>query len=772
MQEIALLKGKVTLDYSPSSGGIWFDRGELRKLRDYFGDKFKIKVDRSTLPSEEKIPPAPISLPPLPNLFIRSTAVLVFLYGLLTLILITLTLYTDLTPLSALIIGIAVAAFQFLLGPFITDLSLKWFFSLSWVEPEELPGFLRNFIGRACENNNMKNPRMGIINDGAPNAFTYGHTPNNARIVLTQGLMDLLNEDEVKGVVAHEIGHAKHWDMLIMTAAQLVPLILYYIYRTLISIKSEGEDKSAGPRLGIAISSYILYIISEYFVLWLSRTREYYADRFAGEETESPNSLARGLVKIGYGLAGKEAEKKKEEEEERKPGLDAVGALGIFDSKSAVAMAVSSLPSVSAAKKMGEEIDKENLKGAMKWDLWNPWAKYYEIHSTHPLIANRINHLSKQSEVLGQDPYIRFDVRKPESYWDEFFVDLFIRLLPELAFVAFLVIFFVTDNTPWIGAGIFAAGIASILKTKVTYRSDFFPDMSISSLLKKVKVSAIRPIPCKIKGTIIGRGIPGLIWSEDFVLQDETGIIFLDYRQPIPLWDFFFGLLRRATYNNQEADIIGWYRRAPVPYIELKSIKATKEKERRCYTYIAKYVWAVILAIIGLVFFLSAEPDYYHRGIAYHEKGQYDQAIFEYNRAIEKNPRNTYAYSSRGIAYGDKGQYDQAISDFTKALEIEPRNYGAKNGLAWLLATCPDARYREGAEAVELAQEVAEICPKAFCFGTLAAAYAEAGKFDDAITAQKKAITLLKKEGDPKNQIDRFIERLNSYKDRKPWREK
>jgi hypothetical protein len=67
---------------------------------------------------------------------------------------------------------------------------------------------------------------------------------------------------------------------------------------------------------------------------------------------------------------------------------------------------------------------------------------------------------------------------------------------------------------------------------------------------------------------------------------------------------------------------------------------------------------------------------------------------------------------------------------------------------------------------------VAEICPKAFCFDTLAAAYAEAGKFDDAITAQKKAITLLKKEGDPKNLIDRFIERLNSYKDRKPWREK
>lgn len=604
MQEIKLLKGKLILDYSPSSGGIWFDSEELENLITHFRNQFNLRFDSGTVPSEEEIPPRPGGLPPLPNLLIRSTMVLTFLYGLLTLILITLTLYTGLTPLFALIIGIAIAAFQFLLGPYITDISLRWFYKMSWVRYEQLPVFLRNFIVGTCKNNNMKNPRMGVIYDGAPNAFTYGHTPNNARIVLTRGLMDLLNEDEVKGVVAHEVGHAKHWDMLIMTAAQLVPLILYYIFRTLISIRGGKEDKTQGPRLAIAIASYILYIISEYIVLWLSRTREYFADRFAGNVTKNPNSLASGLVKIGYGLAGKESGKKRKKKEERKPGLEAVGALGIFDTKSSVAMVISSVPSVSAAKKMGDEIDKENLKGAMKWDLWNPWAKYYELHSTHPLIANRINHLSMQSEVLGQEPYIRFDVRKPESYWDEFLVDIFIRLLPILAFIGFLTVFLVTNDRSWIGAGIFAAGIASFLKTKVTYRSDFFPDMSISSLLKKVKVSGIRPVPCKMKGTIIGRGIPGLIWSEDFVMQDETGIIFLDYRQPIPLWDFFFGLLKRARYNNREAEVIGWYRRAPVPYIELKSIRAKGETERKCHTYIAKYVWAGFLAMIGLFLML------------------------------------------------------------------------------------------------------------------------------------------------------------------------
>ena len=601
MQGIKLLQGELTLDYSPSSGGLWFDGEELEKLMTHYGEEFTLRFDRGTLPSEEKTIPVPLSLPSLPNLVVRSGMVLVFLYGLLSLVLITLTLVTGLTPTFALIIGVIIAGVQFILGPYLTDLSLKWFYKVSWTPYDQLPSYLSAFVQTTCADNNMKNPRMGIIHDGAPNAFTYGHTPNNARIVLTQGLLDLLNEDEVKGVAAHEIGHARHWDMLIMTAAYLVPLILYYIYRTLISIKSEGKDESAGPRLAIAIGSYILYIVSQYTVLWLSRTREYFADRFAGEVTQNPNSLASGLVKIGYGLAGKESEKKGDKKkEDRKPGLEAVGALGIFDAKSGVAMVASSISSVTAAKSMGDQVDKEVLKGAMKWDLWNPWAKYYEIHSTHPLIANRIDHLSQQSEVLGKEPYIRFDARKPESYWDEFLVDVLVRLLPTLVFLPFFVISIAGQGRIWLGAGVLGAGLASILKTRVAYRSDFFAEMSVSSLLRKVKVSGIRPVPCKVKGTIIGRGIPGLIWSEDFVMQDETGIIFLDYRQPIPLWDFFFGLLRRAKYNNQAAEVVGWYRRTPVPYIELRSIQVAGEAQKKCYTYIAKYAFAAILTAIGL----------------------------------------------------------------------------------------------------------------------------------------------------------------------------
>src|SRR5262249_33643596 len=123
------------------------------------------------------------------------------------------------------------------------------------------------------------------------------------RIVITQGILDLLEPAEVEGVVAHEIGHGKNWDMVLMTVVQLVPLLLYFLYRTAMQAGNRGKDNSY--RIAIAIGAYVLYVASEYIVLWFSRCREYYADRFAGNVTGNPGALASALVKIGYGLAAR-----------------------------------------------------------------------------------------------------------------------------------------------------------------------------------------------------------------------------------------------------------------------------------------------------------------------------------------------------------------------------------------------------------------------------------------------------------------------------------
>src|SRR5262249_47933341 len=119
------------------------------------------------------------------------------------------------------------------------------------------------------------------------------------------------------------------------------------------------------------------------------------------------------------------------------PALDAIGALGIFDRKSAVAMVASSASAgfdssgtPTPAATIAPRISKENLQSAMQWGLGTPWATFYELSSPPPLVAHRLQYLSDQAAAMGDEPYIVFDRRKPESYWDDFLADVLVMFLP------------------------------------------------------------------------------------------------------------------------------------------------------------------------------------------------------------------------------------------------------------------------------------------------------------------------------------------------------
>jgi tetratricopeptide (TPR) repeat protein len=162
---------------------------------------------------------------------------------------------------------------------------------------------------------------------------------------------------------------------------------------------------------------------------------------------------------------------------------------------------------------------------------------------------------------------------------------------------------------------------------------------------------------------------------------------------------------------------------------------------------------------------------YNNRGFSWYNKGDYDKAIADYTKAIEINQNYAKAYNNRGFSWYNKGDYDRAIVDYTKAIEIEPKDPTAYNRLAWLMATCPDGRYRNGKRAVELAEKAIALKDDANFLDTLAAAYAEAGRFQEAIKTQERAITKLKQEGETQH-LSKCEEHLASYKAGKPWREK
>ena len=630
MLEGSLFRPDLRIDHCPKCIGLWFDDEELAQALKDNPKSFQLKFEsaggmggKAKWPSKAKekgegkvkvggeakvelkkqrfarVGATAARMASLPNLFLRAAGAMAFLYGLLAVALIALGEYFGISPNLILLIGVGAITLQLLLGPFMMDLTLRWLYRCSWVSPGQLPRHLQGFVERVTEEQGMKFPHFGLIDDGTPNAFTYGHTPNNARIVITQGLINLLDEEEVEAVVAHELGHAKHWDMLLMTVASLVPLILYYIFRAItnaagrVSARSKTSGRGAIVVFLAAACAYIAFIISQYVVLWFSRTREFYADRFAGQVTDNPNSMASALVKVAYGLVG--SEEGNEGGKSRK--MDAVGALGIFDARAARALAVTAY-GLTASGARGDGGSEATID-AMQWDMWNPWAKWHEFHSTHPLVANRLNYLGDQAVAMGWEPYVVFNREKPESYWDEFLVDIGVYALPPVAVIGAIAAgFFTGDHWLWLGIGLFALGYAGLLRVAFRYKSKVFPRMNVTGLLRKVKVSAVRPVPVTLHGRIIGKGVPGLIWSEDFVMQDKTGIIYLDYQQPLAIWEFIFGLLKAKEYAGRDVEVAGWYRRSPVPYLEIKTIKHEGET-RRCYALHGKIVTCLAMMIAG-----------------------------------------------------------------------------------------------------------------------------------------------------------------------------
>jgi hypothetical protein len=223
---------------------------------------------------------------------------------------------------------------------------------------------------------------------------------------------------------------------------------------------------------------------------------------------------------------------------------------------------------------------------------------------------------------MGDEPYIVFDRRKPESYWDEFAVDVAVMFLPLLLFLlgvavsvalggaaAFGIMPAIRGVGPQgalalIGLPILGLGVGSIIKTMLVYRGEYFAPLSVAGLLHKVKVSNVRPVPARLRGTIIGRGVPGLIWSEDFVMRDGTGILFLDYRQPLHIWEWLFGLFRAGEFAGKSVEVVGWFRRAPLPYLELKSI-TVDGRTRNSYARHGRYILATFLSVVGVALIVA-----------------------------------------------------------------------------------------------------------------------------------------------------------------------
>jgi heat shock protein HtpX len=165
------------------------------------------------------------------------------------------------------------------------------------VTPEEAPG-LHAMIERLCIQADLPKPKIAVADTDVPNAFAIGRSQKTATVCATTGIMRTLSPSELEGVMAHELTHVKNRDVLIMTIASFFASVASMILQFSFFFGGGDDDDGAPAALVIFLVSLLVYVISFFLILALSRYREFSADRGAAIITGRPSALSAALVKI------------------------------------------------------------------------------------------------------------------------------------------------------------------------------------------------------------------------------------------------------------------------------------------------------------------------------------------------------------------------------------------------------------------------------------------------------------------------------------------
>jgi heat shock protein HtpX len=314
-------------------------------------------------------------------------ATLATIIGLSTLFFTALLIYafgtSDLVVIGAFVIGFNII--QWLVAPYL----IGALYHVREVPKSENPK-LHQMVEDLSQKSGLKKPRVMLANIPIANAFAYGSPIAGTRIAVTSGLLNTLNDGEVEAVIGHELGHVKHHDVQVMMFVSILPAIFYYIYITTFysAMFSGGRDDRGSGAMLIGMASLVVYFVLTLFTLYLSRLREYFADRHSASVVEDgPRKLSVGLAKIVNST-----HKMKHTRPNAAGGNSSLKALFIADPDRAEtdSIALSQATAGASDRMLIDEVLKKQVSTT---------DRLVELFSTHPNIVKRLRALQELNKA-------------------------------------------------------------------------------------------------------------------------------------------------------------------------------------------------------------------------------------------------------------------------------------------------------------------------------------------------------------------------------------
>ncbi len=278
-----------------------------------------------------------------------------------------------------LFLSLAIMFIQYLLGPKIVE----WTMRVKYIKREDSPRLFQ-MVESLSRRANIPMPKVGIAQIEIPNAFAFGRSIRDGRVCVTQGILNLLGDDELRAVLGHELSHLKNRDVLTITILSVIPMIMYRIAWQFLFF-GRRRDSRSGNTVLIGLTAFLFYFITNLLVLYASRIREYFADRGSLALGNKPAALASSLYKLVYGSARMRPEALKESE-----GLKAF----FVNDPSQARKEIRELSHLDLDK--NGTIDQSELMLLQNKSVRLGFGdRMLEILSTHPNMLKRIKRLSE-----------------------------------------------------------------------------------------------------------------------------------------------------------------------------------------------------------------------------------------------------------------------------------------------------------------------------------------------------------------------------------------
>ncbi len=459
-------------------------------------------------------------------------------------------------------------------------------------------------LQRFCRQQGWRLPRLVILPISVPVTFTYGNLRRTARIVVTQGLLEQLAEDEIASVYAAQLGHIACWDFALMSLFMVITQSFYIVYCQ-VATWGDSTTNSIIKIVAATISSiaYGLWWLVCLPALGLSQLRIYYSDRVAVNITGNPNGLTRALLKIVIGIT-----KDVQQKECTSPLLE---SFNLF-------IPVGFYQAITLGSCLAQ------IESVLAWDCLNPYRYILAINNTHPLMGDRLQRLNAFAQYWHLETELNFSTppaSNPQSLFQLRSL-LTSRSLLQFAAVVGLVFGLVFGGLAWlIGAIAIVIWIPQLawmygdwllikafmpisLSISLFLRINFlFPDITPAtlratpSLADQLANSQALPIdsnPVRLQGKLLGRrGIANWL-GQDLLLNSAQGLVKLHYSSPLgSIGNIFYRQsLNPTDLLGRHILVTGWFRRSATSWIDLHTLQTQTGK----VSHSSQPLWATIAA--------------------------------------------------------------------------------------------------------------------------------------------------------------------------------